>query len=99
MKLLGAKEFLKTVKSGTLFFELWMDNEEDYLDYQIKEKNYKKTRTTKKVYQLLKDKTIVAIYPSALAAYKAISGKNNAKSAEAIKGCCQGLRKSAYNYF
>ena len=73
--------------------------EEDYLDYQIKEKNYKKTRTTKKVYQLLKDKTIVAIYPSTLAAYKAISGKNNAKSAEAIKGCCQGLRKSAYNYF
>ena len=29
MKLLGAKEFLKTVKSGTLFCELWMDNEED----------------------------------------------------------------------
>ena len=29
MKLLGAKEFLKTVKSGTLFFELWMNNEED----------------------------------------------------------------------
>ena len=29
MKLLGAKEFLKTVKSGTLFCELWMNNEED----------------------------------------------------------------------
>ena len=29
MKLLGAKEFLKTVKSGTLFCEFWMNNEED----------------------------------------------------------------------
>lgn len=29
MKLLGAKEFLKTVKPGTLFFELWMSHEED----------------------------------------------------------------------
>ena len=31
MKLLGAKEFLKTVKSGTLFCEFWMNNEEDCL--------------------------------------------------------------------
>ena len=29
MKLLGAKEFLKTVKPGTLFCEFWMNNEED----------------------------------------------------------------------
>ena len=29
MKLLGAKEFLKPVKSGTLFCEFWMNNEED----------------------------------------------------------------------
>ena len=29
MKLLGAKEFLKTVKPGTLFFEFWMNNEEN----------------------------------------------------------------------
>ena len=32
MKLLGAKEFLKTIKSGTLFCELWMNNEEDCLE-------------------------------------------------------------------
>ena len=32
MKLLGAKEFLKTVKSGTLFCEFWMNNEEDCLE-------------------------------------------------------------------
>jgi hypothetical protein len=29
MKLMGAKEFLKTVKPGTLFFELWMSHEKD----------------------------------------------------------------------
>lgn len=29
MKLIGAKEFLKTVKSGTLFFELWTSHEKD----------------------------------------------------------------------
>ena len=29
MKLMGAKEFLKTAKPGTLFFELWMSHEKD----------------------------------------------------------------------
>ena len=32
MKLLGAKEFLKTVKPGTLFFELWMGYEGECLE-------------------------------------------------------------------
>ena len=73
--------------------------EEDYSNYKIKKKLPKKSRLTKEVYQLLKDKTIVAVYPSTLAAYRAVSGKANASSAEAIKGCCQRLRKSAYGYF
>lgn len=29
MRLMGAKEFLKTVEPGTLFFELWMSHEKD----------------------------------------------------------------------
>lgn len=32
MKLLGAKEFLKTVKSGTLCIEFWLDDEEECFD-------------------------------------------------------------------
>ena len=29
MRLLGAKEFLKTVKPGTLCVEFWLDSEEE----------------------------------------------------------------------
>lgn len=75
--------------------------EADYETYEIK--SLKKAPHTnirgKAVYQLLRDKTIVAEFPSALAAYKTISGKTNCKSDEAIQACCKGKRKSAYGYF
>lgn len=74
--------------------------EQDYSTYKIKPLNNKKPKSTgKHVYQLLRDKTIIAEFSSALAAYKAISGKTNARSDVAIQACCKGKRKSAYGYF
>ena len=74
--------------------------EEDYQNYKIKERKSTKLRTTKEIYQLLRDKTIIAKYPSALAAYKAISNKKNAKhGSQMITECCRGLRSCAYKYF
>lgn len=47
MRLIGAKEFLKTVKPGTLFMEFWMRNKQECLDL-IKEWEKDKTICVKK---------------------------------------------------
>ena len=74
--------------------------EQDYQDYEIKVLNNRKPKNTgKHVYQLLRDKTIIAEFPSAIAARRSISGNSNCRTDEIISACCKGKRKSAYGYF
>ena len=50
------------------------------------------------VYQLDKDKVIIAEYPSYLAATRSITNSNT-RSNTAIKECCIGKRISCYGYY
>ena len=74
--------------------------EADYPNYKIKTKQAKSaSRNTKTVYQLDRYKRIIAKFPSALAAFRAIQNKPKARhGSEPITECCKGNRLSAYNY-
>jgi len=73
---------------------------EDYNNYTIKAKQEKPTTrlSGNSVYQLDKNKVIIAEYPSYLAATRSITNSNT-RSNTAIKECCTGKRISYYGYY
>ena len=73
---------------------------EDYGTYTIKPKSsiVKTVASGNIVYQLDKDKNIIAEYPSYLAAARKVT-HSNTKSNTAIKECCLGKRISSYGYY
>lgn len=75
--------------------------QEDYPTYVIKPKNKSKKTISSgnTVYQLDKNKNIIAEYPSYLAAQRSITGNINCKSNESIKSCCLGKRVSYYGFY
>jgi hypothetical protein len=72
---------------------------EDYNNYSIKARQKKSTVASGNlVYQLDSNKTIIAKFPSYLAATRSITNSNT-KSNTAIKECCAGKRISCYGYY
>lgn len=75
--------------------------EDEYESYQIKVPKEKKLfRVTSEIYQLDRHKNIIAKYPSALAAYKALKNNPDARNGSyVITDCCKAKRSCAYGYW